>query len=65
MKVRPIAQTIVIQQKKNNQGHPLNATLLCISISQREDHGGWGDTLHLQSSVNEWKGGVRTVMDGL
>ena len=55
-KVRPIAQSIVIQQKKNNQGHLLNVMLLC--VSQREDHGGWGDTLHLWSSVNEWKGGV-------
>jgi hypothetical protein len=50
-KARPIAQTIVIQQKKNNQGHPPNVMILC--VSQREDHGGWGDTLHLGSSVNE------------
>ena len=52
--MRPIVQTIVIQQKKKNQGHSFNVTLL--SISQREDHGGWGDTLHLRSSVNKWKG---------
>ena len=46
----------MIQQKKNNQGHPLNAALL--SVSQREDHGGWGGTLHaLRSGVNEWKEG--------
>jgi hypothetical protein len=55
VKVRPIAQTIVIQQKKNNHGHPFNVMLL--SDSQREDHGGRGDTLHLWSSVNKWKGG--------
>ena len=45
----------MIQQEKNNQGHPLNAMLL--RVSQHEDHGDRGDTLHLRSSVNKLKGG--------
>jgi hypothetical protein len=57
-------RTIVIQQKINDQGHPLNATLLC--VSQCEDHGGLGrNSAHAElngkvvsESALGWKGGV-------
>ncbi len=60
-KVRPIAQTIVIQQKKNNQGYPGNA--MPLRISQHEDHGSWGDTQHLGSSVKAGRSHRKVVGD--